>query len=197
MKPFQNFPFGAMLPIVAALWAGIACGHQEKPQPQKKPATPPAQPAGDAAKPPDMRLDMVSKGGFAAFLETRTIVSSDGWVLRVSKGRPDDPKSGRWDKWNVDPSLVRDMAKELVDGGFLTQETVKPPKDVVIVDAPSEVWALKYGDKTAKVEIVAGGQVTDTFPKYMRDARDKVGKWTAGKPAAGGTGAPPPELKVE
>jgi 5-methylthioadenosine/S-adenosylhomocysteine deaminase len=147
----------------------------------------------------EARIEIVSKGGFAAFLESRLIASSrGGFIARVNTHRPDDPAAIYWEKWTVDGAAVREIARALDDAGsFAKQGVVRLPKGLVVADAPAEAWRLTIGGETVSVEVEPGAQVVDSFPAPMRAAREALYRLTSGTPTASGRGSPPAEIGAD
>lgn len=152
---------------------------------------------GGAETEAETRLEIVSKGGFAAFLESRIVASSRGFVAHVSSSRPEDDgrkRSFHWRKWRVDAGDVRALAKSLADGGFEKIGVVKLPKGVSVADAASETWTLEFGGKTATVEVEPGAQVVDSFPAVLKTASDALGEILSRPPDEKGEGEPPHDV---
>jgi len=149
---------------------------------------------------PEARIEILSKGGFAPFLESRTIASSRGFAARLNSGvsRRAEPEQNLpsvfWEKWTVDGAAIRAIVAALRDSGAAKLGKVELPVGIAVMDAPSQTWSVTIGDEKFTIEVEAGAQVVKSFPAPLQAARDAIAELMKRPPDAKGDGAPPAEL---
>jgi len=143
----------------------------------------------------EARIDVTWTGGFAPHVESRLVASSRGFVVRLTRG---GPSGDVWEKFGADGAAIRALAEKLRTSGFeALGGKLSRPKDMVVMDAPSESWRLLIGSTTAGLEVEPGGQLGAGYPAWLRETRDALSKLAMGTPAERGEGDPPADLGVD